>query len=94
MDLAVACFRILVLVFVVRQFWRSFVGGLACCALLISPITLYMALVMLEVPIEMELFRELAKKNWELLFSRPLYYTDVVMNMGVAIEQILDVPQK
>ncbi len=89
MDLVVALFRILVLLFLVRQFWHSFFGGLLCCALLVSPIAMYVALVTLEVPVELELFREMAKTNWELLFSKPFYYTDVVLNMGVTVEKML-----
>lgn len=89
MDLAVAIFRILVLVFVLRQFWRSFFGGLLCCLLLVSPIALYVTLVTLQAPVELELFREMAKTNWDLLFSKPFHYTDVVLNMGVVVEKML-----
>lgn len=87
----VVVFRILVVLFLVRQFWHSFLGGIACCLLLVSPIALYMALVAADAPVEMDLFRQMAKTTWDLLFAKPFHYMDMVMNVGVAMEKMLQV---
>jgi len=87
-DLSIAIFRLVVLLFIVRQFWNSFFGGIFSCLLLVSPIALYLGLRYFETPVDV--VYELATANWNLLFSRPMYHIHLLMNVGATLETLLN----
>lgn len=90
-DLFIAFFRIFVLFFVIRQFWKSLMGGIMTCILLVTPIGLYLFMRNMEINFEMELFHQMAVQNWNLLFSRPFHYTSLLLNLGAIMEKMLQV---
>lgn len=87
-DLSIAIFRVVVLLFVVRQFWNGFFGGLASCFLLVSPIGLYLGLLYFDIQVDFLL--QLANTNWNLLFSRPMYHAHLLMDIGATLEKVFN----
>lgn len=80
-DTAVAIFRVVLILFVLRQFWHSIFGGFFTCIVLVSPIWIYLALVAFNPPFELEMFRTVAAHTWDILFASPIHRVDVLVNL-------------